>query len=333
MNSPSLSSPFLLTVAIPTYNRAPCLDRLLNVLLQELEHEDRVEVIVSDNASTDRTSDVVKTYQQKGLPIRYLCNQENRGADFNILQCYEEATGHYAWIFSDDDLIAPKTLTRVLNILTSQKHDLICIRSRTFEGDCYEQRPFAPKCDLEFETAEALARHVHIFFTFISGIIINKKRISSVEHPPFTSLLGTNLIQLGPLYTALNHHRTSLLIRDPLIAATGNSHVEYALYRVFGPTLSRITKEWIAEKTVRRPIICGAIRIFFPYFIFSMRTYRTSSISEDPHGVLSGCFANHASYWIFDYPICILPLPLARIWILGLRILNKIDALLGRPLW
>jgi glycosyltransferase involved in cell wall biosynthesis len=319
----------LLTIAIPTYNRAKCLDRLLGVLLEQFQDERRAELIVSDNASTDNTQAVVADYRQRGLDIRYLCNKDNLGPDFNILHCFEEAAGKYVWIFSDDDIIAPGTLKRVLDALSSQLYDLVCIRAYFFNGDYLQHRSFAQIPDIELARAEDLARHVHVFFTFISGIIVNKERISSVPHRPFDSLFDTNLSQLGPFYTALNHQRRSLLIRDPLIAATGNSHVEYALYRVFGPTFARITGEWIEKKSVQRAIINGTIQTFFPPFLLLTRLSETSSVPEDPHQVLRACFGYNFRYWVFDYPIYALPLPLARIWMLVVRALNKFDRMIG----
>jgi abequosyltransferase len=322
----------LLTFAVPTYNRAKHLDQLLGVLLKQIPGENRVELIVSDNASTDNTSAVVEGYRHCGLDIRYLCNETNCGADFNILQCYEQAAGKYVWIFGDDDVIAPGTVKRVLHALATKLYDLVCIRACSFEGKYVQHKDFIPAPDLDLTTSEDLARHVHVFFTFISGMIVNKERISSVPHRQFDSLLGTNLVQLGPFYTALNHHRRSLLIRDPLIAATGNSHVGYALYRTFGPALTRITCEWVEKKSVRRAIVNGTIQMFFPSFLLLTRQSETSSVHEDPHQVLLPCFGRNFRYWVFDYPICVLPLPLARVWMLAVRVINKVDSLLGSPL-
>lgn len=322
----------LLSLAIPTYNRAKYLDQLLGVLLQQLDGERRVEVIVSDNASTDNTPAVVEMYRQQGLPIRYLHNETNRGPDFNILQCYEQAVGKYVWIFSDDDLIAPGTLRRVLEVLSPQLYDLVCIRNYSFEGDYVRHREFIAVPDLDLARAEDLARHVHVFFTFISGIIVNKERICSTPHQPFESLLGTSLVQLGPYYTALNHLRRGLLIRDPLIAATGNTSVGYALCRVFGTNLVSITGEWIGNRSVKRAIINGAIQKFFPLWILRMRTLGNFRVLEDPHQVLRVCFGYNIRYWVFDYPIYALPLSAARIWLLGVRLFNKIERVLDRAL-
>lgn len=322
----------LLSFAIPTYNRAKCLDRLLGALLLQLNGESRVEVIVSDNASTDNTPAVIEDYKQRGHEIRYLRNETNRGPDFNILLCFEQARGKYVWIFGDDDLIAPGTLKRVLDALSLQLYDLVCIRAYAIEGEYVQHKHFAPAPDLDLARAEDLARHFNVFFTFISGMIVNKERISSAPHRPFDSLLNTNLGQLGPFYTALNHHRRSLFIRDPLIAGTGNKNVGYALFRIFGTNLARITCEWIDRISVQRAIINGTIQTFFPLYILLIRQSKFSSISENPHQVLRACFGKNFRYWVFDYPIYALPLPLARIWLLIVRTINKIDKLLGNPL-
>jgi glycosyltransferase involved in cell wall biosynthesis len=325
--NPSSERP-LLSFAVPTYNRAKCLDQLLGVLLKQLHGESRVEVIVSDNASTDNTSAVIEAYRQQGLDIRYLRNETNLGPDFNILQCYEQAAGKYVWIFGDDDLIAPGTLKRVLDALSSQLYDLVCIRAYPFEEGSVQHKKFNPAPDLKLATAADLARHVHVFFTFISGVIVNKERITSMPHQPFESLLGTNLVQLGPYYTALNHHRRSLLICDPLIVAS-KSPVGYALYRVFGPTLARITGEWIEKESVQRAIINGTIQRFFPFFLLLTRQSETSPLSEDPHKVLRPSFGKNLRYWAFDYPICTLPLRFAKFWLLAVRMINRVDRQLG----
>ncbi len=322
----------LLSFTIPTYNRAQSLDQLLATLLEQMRGETRIELLVSDNASTDGTGALIVAYQNRGLTIRCIRNETNIGADRNILQCYEQASGKYVWIFSDDDIIAPGTLDRVLGALSSQEYDLVCIRTYFFKGNYVRHRHFTPVPDLDLTRSEDLARRFHVYFTFVSGIIVNKERISSLPHRPFDSLLDTNLAQLGPFYTALNHHRRSLLIRDPLIAATGNSNVGYALYRVFGPALTRITREWAEKKSVQRAILNGTIQTFLPFFILLTRQSSALSVSEDPHQVLRPCFGNNIRYWIFDYPVYALPLPLAKIWLLAIRVINKLDALFGGSL-
>jgi len=320
----------LLTIAIPTYDRARLLERLLAALLNQMSgDETRVDLLVSDNASTDGTGEVIRTYQDRGLAIRYICNKTNLGADRNIMQCYTEAYGQYVWIFSDDDLILPGSLQRILSALALQQYDIICIRAYPIEDESVQYKRLRNVSDLEMTKAEDFARHVHVYLTFISGIIVNKERIDSVKHKPFDSLVGTNLSHLGLFFTALNNHRRSLFIRDPLIAARGNSSVGYGLYQVFGTNLASITNEWLESKAVRLAIINGVIRKFFPFWIIPTRETQASSIPENPHLVLRSCFGYNIRYWVFNYPIYALPLPLARIWLLIVRVMNKFDAVLG----
>jgi abequosyltransferase len=322
----------LLTIAIPTYNRSKYLDGLLSSLMEEMQGETRVELLVSDNASSDDTCALVAAYQSRGLDIRYIRNSTNLGPDRNILQCYDQSSGKYVWVFSDDDLIKSGTLKRVLNALSLRRYDLVCVRAYFFEGDYKGHKNFTTTADLDCANAEELAAHFHVFFTFISGVIVNKESIARVSHPPFDSLLDTNLAQLGPFYTALNHQRRSLLIRDPLIAARGNKNVGYALYRIFGPQFNGITEGWIDKPSVSRAILNGTIQMFFPFFIFLTRLSEASTVAEDPHAVLRPCFGQNFRYWMFDYPIYALPLPLAKGWLLVVRVMNKVDSLLGRPL-
>jgi abequosyltransferase len=318
----------LLTIGIPTYNRARCLERLLAILGKELEGETRVELLVSDNASTDGTSTLVEAHGASGTALRYIRNAENLGADRNILQVFNLARGKYVWIFSDDDLIAPGTIHRVLEAVSLRTYELICVTPYFSKSENIRLKKFTPARDLEFTNANDLARRVHVLFTFISGVIINKERVSAAAHPPFESLFDTSLAQLGPFFTALNCHRRSLLIRDPLVTATANRSVGYGLYRVFGTNLTKITNDWIDAESVRRSIINGTIQKFLPIWIFLDRKSLASTVAEDPHQILRVCFGKYSRYWIFIYPIYALPLPLASAWLMLVRVINKFHALL-----
>src|ERR1700751_3880179 len=103
-----------LTIAIPTYNRASCLGELLSALADQLQNEPRVELMISDNASPDATSQVVQDFMLRGLNIRYIRNTQNIGADANFLQCFEQARGKYVWLLSDDDLIVPGGIAKIV---------------------------------------------------------------------------------------------------------------------------------------------------------------------------------------------------------------------------
>lgn len=322
----------LLTLAVPTFNRSRYLETFLSAVAPQLAAESRVELLISDNASPDDTGALVRHHQQRGLPIRYIRNDANVGADRNILQCFELAAGKYVWICGDDDVVEPTGIERVLRHLEREpEYDMIFLQARGFEGAYTPQTPPSPERVTIFTRAEEAARHVHVFFTFITGTIINKSRVAEYPHPPFSSLGDTNLVQLSWTYTALEHHRRSLMIHTPLVATLTNNTGGYALFKVFGANLKRITDDWISSPRIRAIIYRGVLFAFFPWFLVK-RKGGPQFTAEDPEAILRPLFGNQIYYWLFDFPIIKLPPVLGRAWFFAVRILNKTDKLLGRPL-
>ena len=103
---------FLLIICVPTFNRANYLHESLGQIQSELKNitSGSVEVYVSDNASTDQTTEVVIAAQENGLSVRYVRNTENLGSDANIAQCFNDALGKYVLIMGDDDLFVDGAL-------------------------------------------------------------------------------------------------------------------------------------------------------------------------------------------------------------------------------
>ncbi|MBW3127592.1 glycosyltransferase [Hymenobacter profundi] len=91
------------SVTIPTYNSAAFLEEtLLSVLKQDLG-EERMEIIVVDNCSTDNTEEIVE--KTGGGRIKFYSNDENIGAIGNFNRCLEAATGELIHILNSDDLV------------------------------------------------------------------------------------------------------------------------------------------------------------------------------------------------------------------------------------
>jgi len=103
-----------LSICIPTYNRVGYLKELLPGVLAQLNGGE-VEVVVSDNASTDGTSDYLRSIDDPHL--RWWTNDENVGGDRNFLKCVDKAIGEYVWLFGDDDLMPEDSVRRVLDFL------------------------------------------------------------------------------------------------------------------------------------------------------------------------------------------------------------------------
>jgi len=91
----------LVSVGIPTYDRAATLQRAVDSVLAQSYHN--IELVISDNASTDQTQELGRSYQARDGRVRYLRSPANRGptANFNVL--FQRMRGEYVMVLSDDD--------------------------------------------------------------------------------------------------------------------------------------------------------------------------------------------------------------------------------------
>ena len=98
----------LITIGIPTYNRA---NGFLAEALESASAQTytNFEIVVSDNASTDHTEDLVTGY--KDPRIKYFKHPKNVGFKNNFNYCVEKAQGDYFLLLCDDDLIDHDLLT------------------------------------------------------------------------------------------------------------------------------------------------------------------------------------------------------------------------------
>lgn len=103
---PNTTDP-VVSIAMPTYNRA---DSYLKEALQSALAQTyrNIEIIVSDNCSSDETEAVVKRFQDNR--IRYFKQTENIGSKNNINFCLAQARGKYFQLLFDDDVIDPDFL-------------------------------------------------------------------------------------------------------------------------------------------------------------------------------------------------------------------------------
>jgi hypothetical protein len=128
-----LSAP-VLTIAIPTYNRAPKLARLLDNTIAELGPllGETVELVVSDNCSTDNTQILAKE-RLKRPGCSYYRNASNVGFDGNVLNLLRNSRGEFVWIMGDDDLFEAGFLPQFVNILSRNEADLYIVPDRRMD--------------------------------------------------------------------------------------------------------------------------------------------------------------------------------------------------------
>ncbi len=103
-SSSSVSSPPIVSVVVPTYNRAEWLDSTLRSVLKQTFID--FELIVVDDGSTDDTENVVQSFPR----VQYVRLQENRGVSGARNTGLSRAIGRYICFLDSDDLWCERKL-------------------------------------------------------------------------------------------------------------------------------------------------------------------------------------------------------------------------------
>ncbi len=331
----------VLTLAIPTWNRARYLESLLAVLLPQftaLPHG-MAELIVSDNCSDDHTESLVAEFQERGLPVRYVRNATNIGSDGNFLQCFNLALGQYVWVFGDDDLLLPNAIPDLLSLLTQADVDMGFFSSIGFRSEdgtepllIAGQRPVAVLEDKLGRFAEVVTDGVYFMgkvnalISLLSGVFVNKNRLLATPHPPIDSLNNTNLMQLGWLLPLIHRRMSVLYVWQRLVAYRSFNSAGWGICEVFGVRLDRIARSYLGgEPQLADALMNSTLRYWFFEAIMEIRRgQHPDLLAENFAADLRHVFRRNWRYWLFVWTVSDLPLPLAKAVYAVLSPLNKL---------
>lgn len=118
----------LISIGVPTYNSEKTIGFTLESLLAQ--NYGNYELIISDNASTDATIEVVEKYKNRDSRIQYVQQPINIGANLNYSYVARTAKGEYFKWSSSSDWCAPEFLERCLNAFMACE-DTVLVAPRT----------------------------------------------------------------------------------------------------------------------------------------------------------------------------------------------------------
>lgn len=314
----------LLTIAIPTYNRARFLAESLAVLgpqIQQLaqQHPGEVELLISDNASVDATANLLDATEQDGLPLRRLLQPENIGSDRNFVACFRAARGRYFWLCGDDDILRPGAVAAVLDAIRHTDYDWIFLPPEPFHTDWQaEFRPDPYRRTAQVVTsAREMALRVNVMVTFISGNVVNRERLLALHVEPPEQLVGTHLTQLAWTLPLLRDHRRSLILWQRYVAGRRMNSGGYSVGEVFGEGFVTIVHRLLPDQPRIAAIFTDiALRQWFPATLVELRDTGNGSHFElqKAGASLRRTFGRNFRFWLFTWPVMRLPLPLAKLW-------------------
>ncbi len=109
----------LVSIGVPTYNRPKTLKKTLECLVNQTYSN--IEIIVSDNCSTDEEVNTVINSFIKDTRVKYFKQEVNKGAIFNFNFILEKATGEFFMRLADDDWIDLNYVESCLNFLLENR--------------------------------------------------------------------------------------------------------------------------------------------------------------------------------------------------------------------
>ena len=105
------------SIGLPVFNGEPHVEQAIDSILSQ--SLDNLELVICDNASTDRTEEICRAYANHDQRVRYYRNDENVGyaRNFNLAFGYSRSK-YFKWAAADD-FIEPEFLERCISILDS----------------------------------------------------------------------------------------------------------------------------------------------------------------------------------------------------------------------
>ena len=124
------NSSYILSICIPTYNRAKDLEYNLSLLESYIEYAnllDKVCLVISNNCSTDDTDFIIKHYVDRGkLCVHYYRQDHNIGAGSNQVYTVEKADTPWVMLLGDDDYLESWYIGECLKLI-DEHTNLGCI--------------------------------------------------------------------------------------------------------------------------------------------------------------------------------------------------------------
>ena len=229
----------LLSICIPTYNRALYLPECLESIVSHYDDPEvleNIEVVIADNASTDNTTEIVKRYQEKYPNIIYFRNEKNLGFDRSFARLIERSTGKYCLSIGDDDAFFENSLSLIIKKLKHTDVPFFSLNCWGYDAELKNKVLPYPnlqvKEDLYFDT---LSEYVHSIkkYTNLVGIFVGLStqlflRDPWVNFPHKEKYFDTLAIHM---YVNLSIHKNApfVIIAEPVVK-TRSSNIRWDVF-------------------------------------------------------------------------------------------------------
>ena len=249
------------SIGLPVYNGENYLEEALEAILAQTFKG--FELVVSDNASTDRTEEICRAYAAKDSRIRYYRSPKNLGPAWNHNRVFELSTGEYFRWAAHDDLLASSLIEQSVEVLDCDSSVVLCHAKAEVigEGD-------TPK---KYHTT--LTTGSHKPFERVRGLMYGDRQFSEHRCYQIYGLIRSAILKETSLIGYYAHADGILLIQlaflgrfheIPEYLFFPRSHAEQSV--VLARTDYRLYTAWF-DPSKEGKVTLPRWKIFFEYFM------------------------------------------------------------------
>jgi hypothetical protein len=250
-----------LSIGLPVYNGENYLPQALDALLAQTYRD--FEIVISDNASTDRTPAICEAYAARDPRIRVERQSVNRGAAANYNRTFEMARGELFKWAAHDDVCLPTFVERCVAALDAAGSETVLAytpgRTIDADGEAIVPDPYADGDFLQPASAFAPARVVHTLrrmsmVNAVFGVIRRDALAKTRLIGPFVASDYVLMVELAMLgrFTRLD---------EPLLLR--RKHPQGSRHEV-NPTLADVAA-WFHGGSRRKPLCPPRLRLTLEY--------------------------------------------------------------------
>ena len=299
-------------------------------------YEDQVELVISNNGSTDNTESVVQRFQATHPHIRYFKNEETVLGDVHFPQVVRRSTGEYFWIIGDDDKIEPNAVEVALRRI-HEGHKLIVTNYSVWSKDFGQKLRdvgFDLPADLRFDRADDVMRTFGFNLAYISSVIARREDILNLAPERIAPYSKYYVPFLFSLYAALLQTNSAYFIAEPISCNRANNArdgQEYDWFFVYVDGSSAVLDGLEREGYSREAIREAKSKVLIDYVTF--RVFDLKVQDRRIPGLfrrLLKAYASFPVFWLACAPIMLMPHRLvfrlrdrlwkALFWIKGLHL-------------
>lgn len=210
----------IISICIPTYNGSKSIGKTIDSIIQntgEINDISKIlEIILTDDCSTDDTYSLIEKYADKYEYIKIFRNKRNLGMDANFRQVAMNSSGSFVWFSGQDDIFLDGSIIHVLEIIKkSPKLGIIYINysqyseeldrnvcNSMFHRQAYEPDKIDFTQDLLFKNGTEYFKYFNDAPSFLPATVMRKDYWFNSNMDEF---VGTHFIQYANILINMKH--------------------------------------------------------------------------------------------------------------------------------